>query len=71
MNDLLGNLKIFLEENGDSALRYLLTREEVQALVKEIDDLRSREVRILSFADIRDEAKKQDERKRAERIANG
>jgi hypothetical protein len=71
MNDLLGNLKLFLEESGDSSRRYLLNREEVQALVKEIEDLRSREVRILSFADIRDEAKKQDERKRAERIANG
>jgi hypothetical protein len=70
MNDLLANLKLFLEEGGESSRRYLLTREEVQALVKEIEDLRGREVRILSFADIRDEAKKKD-LERAERITNG
>lgn len=67
MNGLLENLKRFLEA-GDESRSYVLNRDEVRAVVKEIEDLRSRELKILSFADIRDEIRKKD-RIRAEREA--
>jgi flagellar biosynthesis component FlhA len=68
VNDLLENLKRFLEA-GDESRSYMLNRDEVRFVVKEIERLRAREIKILSFADIRDDIRRQ-ERERAERIRN-
>lgn len=71
MNDLLENLKRFIEA-GDEQRTYLLNRDEVRLIIKEIEFLRGREIKILSFADIRDAIKKRDReyQERQER-ANG
>jgi hypothetical protein len=65
MNDLLDNLRRFLEA-GDEQRTYVLNRDEVRHILHEIETLRSREIKILSFADIRDEIKRKD-REKAER----
>jgi hypothetical protein len=65
MDDLLENLKNYLAA-GDEQRTYVLNRGEVLFIVKEIEMLRSRELKILSFADIRDEVRKKD-RERLER----
>ncbi len=75
MNDLLENLKRFLAA-GDEQRTYVLNRNEVEFLVHEIESLRAREIKILSFADIRDEVKRKDRERqerqeRADRIVRG
>ncbi len=72
MNDLLENLKRFLDA-GDESRHYLLDRDQVRQILHEIEQLRGREIKILSFADIRDEVRKKDREKqerqeRADRI---
>ncbi len=72
MNDLLENLKRYLAA-GDEQRTYVLNRHEVELLVHEIEYLRGREIKILSFADIRDEVRRKDREKqerqeRADRI---
>ncbi len=75
MNDLLENLKRFLDA-GDEQRTYVLNRHEVEFLVHQIESLRAREIKILSFADIRDEVRKKDRERqerqeRADRIVRG
>ncbi len=75
MNDLLANLKRFLDA-GDESRYYQLDRDEVRCLLHEIETLRGREIKILSFADIRDEVRRKDREKqerqeRADRIVRG
>ena len=57
MNELLRNLKNFLAA-GDASRDYLLSRAEVQLLVDEIERLRQGTLKVYSFADIRDEARR-------------
>ncbi len=75
MNDLLENLKRFLEA-GDEQRTYVLNRADVVLIVHEVERLRTREIKILSFADIRDEIKKKDKERQqrqqnADRIVRG
>jgi len=65
---LLENLKRFLAA-GDEGRSYILSQLEVQLIIDEIERLRGGTIRVFSFAELREEARRERGRKIQDRVS--